>query len=65
MKNKFSIFLEICIFISCLIVIKNMYDLKKTYENFADKQCPTDIAYYKCGGSKKDPKWCPIEIYED
>ena len=56
--------LSILVIITSSLAIKVGLDVKESYDKLLEKKCPSDTAYYKCGGNKRNPKWCPINIYE-
>lgn len=64
MLKFFPILLKICLAVLFCFIIKALYDVRQSYIELKEKECPTDVAYYRCGGTKKNPKWCVLQTYE-
>lgn len=63
-KTKIILALEVLIFTAVCILIKFVIDTKNIYIECRDKPVIQEVGYYRCSGTKKNPKYCPIPLEE-
>jgi biotin synthase-like enzyme len=68
-KTKISLdnILEIALLIAMIPIMHELFVIEEVIRNWINKPQTitfTNIGYYKCGGTNKNPKFCPIILKE-
>lgn len=68
-KNSKFVFLDtILLFvlsITFIFILKELYDIEEVIREWINKPMYNyHVGYYKCGGTRKHPEFCPITLKE-
>ena len=68
-KNKFNIesLIQFGLLVAMLPILYQLFIIEETIRQWINKPQTvvfTNIGYYKCGGTNKNPKFCPIILKE-
>lgn len=64
--NKVLLITELVFVICCLIyVVKLVSETRDLYLECREKSTIQEVGYYRCAGTKKNPKYCSIPIEEN
>lgn len=64
-KIKIETIVELGLLIALLPVLYQMFIIEEVIRGYINKPSYyCNFAYYQCGGTKKNPKFCPIVLKE-
>jgi hypothetical protein len=67
-KLNIDLIVEFALLIAMLPILYQLFIIEEVIREWINKPQTvvlTNIGYYKCGGTKKSPKFCPIIIKEE
>ncbi len=66
-KINIDLIVQIALLIAMVPILYELFIIEETIREWINKPVEityTNIGYYKCGGTNKNPKFCPIILKE-
>ncbi len=66
-KINYEILVQLALLVSLVPILYQLFVIEETIREWINKPQTTvftNIGYYKCGGTNKNPKFCPIILKE-